>query len=711
MLFKAKLTASHRGGSNCARDISRFGALKIMSSKRTDERDIMSKGSRQTGTCRPSRGSRYALRLRKVPAVVLAIFFLVPSATLLVALDQSGIALAKLASWAGTHGLVMLCLASLGLTTGIVVARVMKRRALVAYAPYMELIDHAADAIVMVDPRTGRLLYVNATCRDRLGLAEEQTSKMTVSEIFVLEDSIEDTNTRFAGVQPAALNLRHRHMDGSEIDVEVRFSTPKLQGRPVWAYTTRDVSLQRKAEQQLIENQTRLDRIAHHDQLTGLPNRHYISAFLPGAIESAKTAGSIIGIVFIDLDRFKNINDTQGHETGDKLLQVVAQRLRECVRDNDVVVRMGGDEFVIIFRNIKSYEEVSRSANRIIESLSEPVIIEERQLQTSASVGISIYPRDGSNMMELLKHSDTAMYQAKDRGRNNVQIFDPIMNKKLKHRVTVEAMLREALREKQLEVHYQPFINLSTRKIVGLEALIRWRHPVRGMIPADWFIPVAEETGLVLPIGDFVLSRALQDMVAWRAAGASLVPVSLNVAASQLLRGDFRSKIAALLASQDIEPKYLQLEMTERAIFDVRAPQVGEKYRDTIGNLRDIGIKIAIDDFGTGYSSLAYLKNWQIDTLKIDKSFIRDLGTDSSDYAIVSAIIAIARHLHIEVIAEGVEAYQQADILRNLGCHQAQGYLFAKPMPAAKCLAMLGQARVMGYSDDDMLPTLALTAD
>jgi diguanylate cyclase (GGDEF)-like protein/PAS domain S-box-containing protein len=651
------------------------------------------------------------VRAVKLPGLVLAILFVVPSATLIFTLDGSSIPLAKVTLWAAAHGLVIFCLASLALTTCMLLARALKRRTLAAYAPYKELIDNAADAIVMADPKTGRLLYVNATCRDRLGLAEDQISKMSVSEIFVLEERIEELNARFADVQPAPINLRHRHIDGTETDVEVRFGTPQFQGRPVWAYTTRDVSLQRKAEQQLIENQTRLDRIAHHDQLTGLPNRHYISAFLPGAIESAKAAGSIIGIVFIDLDRFKNINDTQGHETGDKLLQVVAQRLRDCVRDDDVVVRMGGDEFVIVFRNIKSYEEVSRSANRIIESLSELVMIDERQLQTSASVGISIYPRDGSNMMELLKHSDTAMYQAKDRGRNNVQIFDPIMNKKLKHRVTVEAMLREALRERQLEVHYQPFINLSTRKIVGLEALIRWRHPVRGIIPADWFIPVAEETGLVLPIGDFVLWRALQDMAAWRAAGASMVPVSLNVAASQLLRGDFRSKITTLLASQNIEPKYLQLEMTERAIFDVRAPQVGEKYRDTIGNLRDLGIKIAIDDFGTGYSSLAYLKNWQIDTLKIDKSFIRDLGTDSSDYAIVSAIIAIARHLHIEVIAEGVEAYQQADILRNLGCHQAQGFLFARPMPAAKCLTILRQAQVTGYSDDDMLPTLALTGD
>jgi diguanylate cyclase (GGDEF)-like protein/PAS domain S-box-containing protein len=603
----------------------------------------------------------------------------------------------ELAVWVPVNRLAVLSLTLLVMVIAVIAIRAVKRAVLNSNAQFKQLIEHAVDAIVIVDPQTSRILYTNAALQNRLGMTGEHCLKLVLDSILVSdEQSIEALNGRFHELHPQPINVRLVHMQGHEIDVEARLSL---------------LSLQKKAEQQLIDNQNRLDQLANHDQLTGLPNRHHMAAFLPGAIEAAKASATMIGIVFIDLDRFKNINDTQGHETGDQLLQVVAQRLRKCVRDADVVVRMGGDEFVIIFRGISSYEEITRSANRIIDSLNAPVRIAERQLQASASLGISVYPRDGSNMVELLKHSDMAMYQAKDRGRNNVQIFDPIMNKKLKHRVQVEGMLREALTLKQLEVHYQPFINLNTRAIVGLEALVRWRHPVRGVIPADWFIPIAEETGLVNKIGEVVLQRALQDMTSWRQAGVALVPVSLNVAASQLLRGDFRATIAALLNSHHIEPKYLQLEMTERAIFDVRAPQVGEKYRDTIGSLRDLGIKIAIDDFGTGYSSLAYLKNWQIDTLKIDKSFIRDLATDSSDYAIVSAIIAIARHLHIEVIAEGVEAYQQSDILRNLHCHQAQGFLFARPMSAAKCLAMLKQSPMLGYHDDDMLPTIALTAE
>jgi diguanylate cyclase (GGDEF)-like protein len=443
--------------------------------------------------------------------------------------------------------------------------------------------------------------------------------------------------------------------------------------------------------------------MAHHDQLTGLPNRHYLTAFLPDAIAAATAASTMLGVVFLDLDRFKHINDTRGHETGDKLLQEVAARLRAVVRDSDVVIRMGGDEFVVVFRNVKAYEEVTQGAGRIIETLNRPIVIDQHPLQTTGSVGVSMFPRDGSNMVELLKHSDTAMYQAKDRGRNNVQMFSQIMNRKLKHRVAVEASLREALRLKQLDVHYQPFINLLTRKVVGLEALMRWRHPVHGMVPADQFIPVAEETGLIVPMGNFVLHRTLQNMSAWRKAGVPLVPMSLNIAPAQLQRGELQSTIATLLKSHALRPEMLQLEMTERAMFDSRAP-AGDNRQDTMARLRDMGIKIAIDDFGTGYSSLSYLKHWRVDSLKIDRSFVRDLVTDSSDLAIVSAIIAIARHLNIQVIAEGIEAYQQAEILRRLGCAVGQGFLFARPMPAEQCLELLGDnADTEKTEEEDML--------
>ena len=570
---------------------------------------------------------------------------------------------------------------------------------------YKAIIDQANDGVVIVDAQTQAVLYTNPAFLERLGYTGAETQALTLRDIFADGDAMpESVLTRLRGANSQmALNMQHRCKNGYLIDIEVRCNALDVDGRDVLAYVTHDVSLRRKAEQQLIENQHRLDRMAHHDQLTGLPNRHYLAAFLPNAIAEAQAAASMLGVVFLDLDRFKHINDTRGHETGDKLLQEVANRLRAVVRDSDVVIRMGGDEFVVVFRNVKSYDEVTLGAGRIIETLNQPIIIDQHPLQTTGSVGVSVFPRDGSNMVELLKHSDTAMYQAKDRGRNNVQMFSHAMNRKLKHRVAVEASLREALRLKQLDVHYQPFVNLLTRKVVGLEALIRWRHPVHGMVPADQFIPVAEETGLIVPMGNFVLLRTLQNMSAWRKAGVPLVPMSLNIAPAQLQRGELQSTIATLLKTHGLRPEMLQLEMTERAMFDPRVPG-GESRQDTMARLRDLGVKIAIDDFGTGYSSLSYLKNWRVDALKIDRSFVRDLVTDSSDLAIVSAIIAIAKHLQIQVIAEGIEGYQQAEILRRLGCAVGQGFLFAQPMPAEQCVKLLADsAETEKPEDEDML--------
>ena len=573
---------------------------------------------------------------------------------------------------------------------------------------YKAIIDQTNDGIVIVDAESLKVQYCNPAFLGRIGHSETEARDLTLTEIFA--DAGSTPETLLARLKDAdskrSLDLQLRCKDGALVDVEVRCNPLEADGREVFAYVTHDVSVRRKAEQQLIDNQQRLDRMAHHDQLTGLPNRHYLSTFLPEAIADARAANAMLGVVFLDLDRFKHINDTRGHETGDKLLQEVARRLRTCVRDTDVVIRMGGDEFVVVFRNVKSYEEVTHGANRIIESLNKPMVIDQHPLQTTGSVGVSLFPRDGADMGELLKHSDTAMYQAKDRGRNNVQMFSQIMNRKLKHRVAMEASLRDALRLKQLDVHYQPFVSLVTRKVVGLEALIRWKHPVHGMIPADQFIPVAEETGLIVPMGNFVLHRTLQTLSAWQKAGVNLVPVSLNVAPAQLQRGELQSTIATLLKTHGLKPELLQLEMTERAVFDSHQSKSGENRQDTMVQLRDLGIKIAIDDFGTGYSSLSYLKNWRVDALKIDRSFVRDLVTDSSDLAIVSAIIAIARHLHIQVIAEGIEAYQQAEILRKLGCTIGQGFLFARPMPADQCLALLG-SDAQPAEEEDMLAVFA----
>jgi EAL domain-containing protein (putative c-di-GMP-specific phosphodiesterase class I) len=288
-------------------------------------------------------------------------------------------------------------------------------------------------------------------------------------------------------------------------------------------------------------------------------------------------------------------------------------------------------------------------------------------------------------MGELLRHSDTAMYQAKDRGRNNFQLFTAGMDRKLKERMAIETKLRSALQDEQLEVHYQPVIDLQTNRVVALEALLRWKHPKHGFVPPDRFIPVAEETGLIVPMGEFVLNRAMEDILRWRQNGCIAVPIAVNISAVQLQRSNLPATIVKLTKQHGIRPSMLQLELTESAVFERRENRSGESNEDAVSKLRELGVRIAIDDFGTGYSSLSYLKRWRVDYLKIDRSFIRDLVTDQSDLAIVSAIIAMARQFNIQVVAEGIEGWQQLEKVRQLGCSLAQGYLFAKPAPEDQC--------------------------
>jgi diguanylate cyclase (GGDEF)-like protein len=485
------------------------------------------------------------------------------------------------------------------------------------------------------------------------------------------------------------VEMRQHCKDGSARNVEGTCHRMTLGTREVVALGVHDVTVRRRAETKLLEKQQQLDHLAHHDHLTGLPNRLYLAATLPGLIEEAKNSGNMLAVLFLDLDRFKHVNDSRGHDTGDKLLKTVAQRVRSTVRTQDLVVRMGGDEFVVILRGITANETVSDTSSRITEALSAPMVVDGRTLVTTVSIGVSLYPRDGTDMGELLRHSDTAMYQAKDKGRNNFQMFSPAMAKRLKERIAIEASLRTALQSRQLEVHYQPIVEIEDQRVTALEALLRWKHPNHGYVRPERFVTIAEEAGLIVPIGEFVLQRTLEDMAQWRQAGGQLVPVAINVSAVQLQRSNLAESISRLTKQYGFEPAMLQVELTESAVFERREARAREASQDAVGRLRELGVHIAIDDFGTGYSSLSYLKRWRVDTLKIDRSFVRDLVTDMSDLAIVSAIIAMARHLHIKVVAEGIEGWPQLEKVRELGCTYAQGYLFARPAPAADCLTYL----------------------
>ena len=494
--------------------------------------------------------------------------------------------------------------------------------------------------------------------------------------------------------QTLALNVRLQEVEAKHED----FLEQANHGR----------AIQRKVEAQLLEKQQRLDRLAHHDQLTGLPNRLFLAAHLPEAMEEARKTRTPLAVLFLDLDRFKHINDTHGHEVGDKLLQEVAQRIQSSVRTEDIVVRMGGDEFVVILNRVKTLDQANETAARILSSLSVPLLIAGKPLVTTVSIGVSVYPRDGDDVGALLRHSDTAMYQAKERGRNNFQIFSPVMDRKLHERVSVEARLRAALELGQFDVHYQPILDIETRRVVALEALIRWKDPEEGFIPPARFLPVAEESGLIEPIGQFVWQHVAADMARWREQKLTLVPVAVNVSAGQLMRSDLRSTIVEVTKTHGIAPSLLQIELTEGAMLEKVDHHSGRTSETVLNDVRNLGVRISIDDFGVGYSSLGYLKQLAVDNLKIDRSFIRDLVSDSNDHAIVAAIFAMAKHLRIGIIVEGVEGWPQLEMLRALGCRFAQGFLLAKPTAAENCAQFLSNNPIRLHDEGpDVLATIA----
>ncbi|MCS6948100.1 MAG: EAL domain-containing protein [Steroidobacteraceae bacterium] len=573
---------------------------------------------------------------------------------------------------------------------------------------YCAFVEHADSGIVLADAVSLRVLDANPALLTRAGYAPADLNNITLSQLFSTDEHSGDTLQMQIDRMgdSATFDWFEKRVGGEPIPVEVRCRKLLIDGRELLTLLAHDVSLRRKVESQLIENQARLDHLAHHDPLTDLPNRHYLTAILPSALAEAREKGQMVAILFIDLDHFKHVNDSRGHEVGDRLLQEVARRIKAKTRDSDVVCRMGGDEFVVVLRGFTDVEHIAQTARRINGALDQPITIDGHKLVTTASIGVSLFPRDGSDIGELLKNSDSAMYQAKEAGRNKFQMFRAEMTEKIKQRVAVESALRAAIKLNQFDVLYQPIIELQTRRVACLEALLRWAHPEQGLIGPDKFIDVAEESGLIVPIGNFVIRHVLDDIAAWRALGLAPIPVSVNVSPAQLRQGDLANFIRKQLAVAGCNVDALELELTERAMFMAGNALRSEPRRDMIAELRDCGIKIAIDDFGTGYSSLSYLKRWRVDKLKIDRSFIRDLVTDPNDFAIVSAILAIARQLRIDVVAEGVEGYPQVQTLRKLGCRFGQGYLFAPPQVPERCIPMLRHSLLTDSGDLDVMADL-----
>jgi diguanylate cyclase (GGDEF)-like protein/PAS domain S-box-containing protein len=428
-------------------------------------------------------------------------------------------------------------------------------------------------------------------------------------------------------------------------------------------------------EQRRVEEQVR--HMANHDALTQLPNRSLLHDRVTQAVAKARRSGEVLALLFIDLDRFKIINDSLGHPVGDRVLQEVAARLLGCTRAADTVARIGGDEFVVLLGDLDRPETARHVGRKVVEALAQPAPLDWHPLHGTPSVGHSVFPGDGEEVETLMRNADTAMYHAKQAGRNNFQFFTQAMNDAAQQRLQLESDLRHAVERGELILHYQPQIDLRSGAIVGFEALVRWRHPQRGMVSPAEFVPAAEEAGLINAIGEWVLRAACAQAVAWHRAGNPYLQAAVNCSAKQFQDEGFVAAVDRILRESGMPAQRLELEITESVIIQ-RSEDVIARFQA----LEDMGVRLSIDDFGTGYSSLSYLKRLSIHQLKIDQSFVRDIGTDPNDAAIVSAIVTIAHSLGLEVVAEGVETAEQLAFLRAVGCDAAQGYLFSKPLPA-----------------------------
>jgi diguanylate cyclase (GGDEF)-like protein len=422
-----------------------------------------------------------------------------------------------------------------------------------------------------------------------------------------------------------------------------------------------------------------LQRLALQDPLTKLPNRVLFEDRLNQALVHAQRHNTVFAILFVDLDRFKTVNDSLGHFIGDELLRAVAARLQKLVRAEDTVSRLGGDEFVVLLREITDVSDAATAADKILAGLGLAFRVHTHELFITPSIGISVFPAHGQNGQTLLTSADAAMYSAKKLGRNNVQIFAPEMNTSFPERLQLENDLRQALKRREFELHYQPKVDMQLGRIVGMEALLRWRHPQRGLVPPIEFIPLAEDTGLIVPIGRWVLEEACSQNKAWQNRGLGKLCVAVNISAVQFRQKDLLDTIAHALTRSGLAPEYLEVEITESTVMHNASEAIV-----TLERLRKSGVMISIDDFGTGYSSLSYLKSFPIDTLKIDRSFIREISEHTSDAAIVRAIIGLAHNLRLRVVAEGVETKQQVEFLRSLESDEYQGYYFSRPIPASE---------------------------
>ncbi|MFZ1641706.1 MAG: EAL domain-containing protein [Candidatus Contendobacter sp.] len=549
---------------------------------------------------------------------------------------------------------------------------------------FRAIVQHAWDVIVTLDMRM-HINYVSSRIQSMLGYEPDELLGKPALELIHPSD-LPQVQVAFAGMlarsspgAPTEFRFRHRRGYWTEVEA-VATNLSEYPGVRGILVVVRDVSERKQVEE-------RIHHLAYHDSLTGLPNRALLTEQATLILALTARRKSSLALLFCDLDYFKDINDSLGHVVGDLLLMQVANQLKRALRNTDTLARLGGDEFIVLLPELER-DGAARVADKMLTVLREPVVLGDHRFALTGSIGISLYPDDGADFQELLKNADTAMYQAKQDGRNAFRFYNPAMHAASLERLELMSALRKAIQVGQLRTYFQPKVRLADGRVVGAEALVRWQHPEQGLILPGRFVPVVENNDLIVAIGNWVLEDTCRQLAAWRAAGLPRLSVAVNLAAQHFRESNLVQELEKLLERYELPHAALELELTESTILDT-----GSETMNTLRELKRLGFKLAIDDFGTGYSSLAYLKNLPIDSLKIDRGFVRDLTTNPDDCAISTVIITLGHSLGLVVVAEGVETEQQRAILLQQGCDFAQGYLFSPPLPAADFIEWLARGR------------------
>ncbi|HEX2585728.1 MAG TPA: EAL domain-containing protein [Steroidobacteraceae bacterium] len=575
---------------------------------------------------------------------------------------------------------------SAGIATGVTNRVMISESALEAGERAQVTLDSIGDAVVSVDI-TGHVIYLNATAEKMTGWLQSQAAGRMVNEVLHIVDAITRSSVLSPMLSAIARNEIVRltsnclliHRDGNEAAIEDSAAPiHNRHGNVTGAVMVfRDVSIARAYSSQMFY-------LARHDSLTGLPNRILFNDRLTQAVALASRQKQKLAVLFLDVDRLKQINDSFGHDMGDRLLQMVAQRLLSCVRSSDTVSRQGGDEFLILLPEVTQSHSAVVTAEKILTALRQPCRIDQHELYVSASIGIATYPEDGAEAETLIKRADFSMYHVKDNGRSNYQFFTEKLNARALQRESLRKDLGYALERNEFALVYQPQLNMESGLITGVEALIRWHHPLRGVISPEQFIPVAEECGAIVSIGQWVMREACYQARSWQKAGLSPLRIAVNVSAIELRAAGFVTAVADILIASGLNPHFLELELTETFLMQDSSPTAA-----VLHELKALGVQLTLDDFGTGYSSLTHLKRFPIDALKIDQSFVRDVTTDADDASIVGAVISMGNSLHLRVVAEGIETQGQLDFLRTHGCAEGQGMFFSKPVSSGEFTQLL----------------------